>query len=123
VQRKASEERGRQLTREAERALDLRDHKEALRLFEEALHHRPHDPEGNYEAAKLAWLLGEDLRRAKEYAARACELVPENANYRRTLGQIYKAAGLTANAKRELEAALKLNPTDVTARAELKSLP
>jgi curved DNA-binding protein CbpA len=123
VQRKASEERGRQLTREAERALDLRDHKEALRLYEEALHHRPHDPEGNYEAARLVWLLGEDLRRAKEYAARACELVPENAIYRRTLGQIYKAAGLTANAKRELEAALKINPKDVTARAELKSLP
>lgn len=122
VQRKASEERGRQLTREAGRALELRDHKEALRLYEEALLHRPHDPEGNYEAARLAWLLGEDLKRAKEYASRACELVPENAVYRRTLGQIYGAAGLAANARREFEAALRIDPKDATARAALKAL-
>lgn len=122
VHRKASEERGRQLCREAERALEHRDHRDALRLFEEALHHRPHDPEANFEAARLALLLGEDLRTAKEYAARACELVPENAGYRRTLGQIYKSAGLVANARRELENALKLDPKDAVARTELRSL-
>lgn len=122
VQRKASEERGRHLAREAERALELRDHKEALRLFEEALVHRPHDPAANFEAARLALALGEDLRRAKDYAARACELVPENAAYRRTLGQIYKSAGLVANARRELEAALRLDPKDAVARTELRAL-
>lgn len=122
VQRKASEERGQKLVREAERALELRDGREALRLYEEALHHRPHDPEANYEAARLAFALGEDLRRAKEYAARACECAPENPVYRRTLGQIYKAAGLTANARRELEAALRLDPTDASSRSELRSL-
>ena len=42
--------------------------------------------------------------------------------YRRTLGQIYGAAGLIANARRELEAALRIDPTDATARAELKTL-
>jgi curved DNA-binding protein CbpA len=122
VQRKASEERGRQLLREAERALELRDAREALGLFEEALLHRPHDPVANYEAGRLAWTLGEDLKRAKEYALRACELVPESALYRRTLGQIYKAAGLGANARRELETALRIDPKDTTARAELRTL-
>lgn len=122
VQRKASEQRGQQLLREAEHALEMRDPKDALRLYEEALLHRPHDPDGNYQAARLAWLLGEDLRRAKDYAARACELVPENALYRRTLGQIYRAAGLSANARRELEAALRIDPKDATARAELREL-
>jgi len=122
VQRKASEVRGSQLVHEAERALDARDHREALRLYEEALVHRPHDPQLNYEAARLAWTLGEDLKRAKEYAARACELEPESAAYRRTLGQIYRAAGLSANARRELEAALRIDPKDAAARAELRAL-
>jgi curved DNA-binding protein CbpA len=122
VQRKASEERARQLVREAERALELRDMAGALRLYEDALLHQPHDPSANHEAARLALALGEDLRRAKEYAARACELVPENAAHRRTLGQIYKSAGLVANARRELEAALKLDPMDGVARSELRTL-
>jgi Flp pilus assembly protein TadD len=73
-------------------------------------------------AAQLSWLVANDLRRAREYAARACEAEPEQAEYRRTLGQIYKAAGLKANARRELERALRLDPKDAQARAELKSL-
>ncbi len=122
VQRKASEERGGQLIRQAERALEVRDSREALRLFEEALHHRPHAPEANFEAARLVLLLGEDPRRAKEYAARACELVPENAAYRRLLGQVYRSAGLVANARREFEAALRLDPKDASLKAELRTL-
>ena len=39
-----------------------------------------------------------------------------------TLGQIYKAAGLAANAKRELQHALRLDPSDAEAKQELKSL-
>jgi len=123
VQRRASEERGRQLIREAERALELREAREALRLYEEALHHRPHEPRANYEAACLILALGEDLRRGKEYASRACELEPENGAYHRTLGQIYAAAGLRANAERELRAALRIDPKDAAARAELRALP
>jgi len=122
VQRKASEERGNQLVHKAQHALELRDHQEALRFYEEALLHRPHDPEANYEAARLVLMLGEDLKRAKDYAARACELVPENVAYRRTLGQIYRAAGLVVNARRELEAALRIDPKDGVARAELRAL-
>lgn len=122
VQRKASEERGALLLRQAERALEVRDHREALRLLEEALHHRPHDPQANFEAARLVLLLGEDPKRAKEYAARACEIVPENAAYRRLLGQVYRSAGLVANARRELEAALRIDPKDASIKAELRAL-
>lgn len=122
VQRRASEERGRQLVRDAEHALELRDPREALRLYEEALVHRPHEPQANHEAARLVLALGDDLKKGKEYAARACELEPENPAHRRTLGLIYKAAGLAANARRELEAALRLDPKDGVARSELRSL-
>jgi len=123
VQHKANEERAEQLLKEANANLDLRRVAEALPLFEEALHYRPHDPELNHTTARLAWLAADDLKRAKEYAARACELRPEVSGYRRTLGQIYKAAGLIANARRELEAALRIDPKDTEAKQELRNLP
>jgi curved DNA-binding protein CbpA len=123
VQHKANEERADQLLKEANANLDLRRAAEALPLFEEALHYRPHDPEVNHTTARLAWLAADDLKKAKEYAARACELRPEVSAYRRTLGQIYKAAGLVANARRELEAALRIDPKDTEAKQELRGLP
>ena len=122
VQRRANEERAKQFVKEAEGALELRQAKEALRLYEEALHCLPHEPDINYKAARLALVLGEDPKRAKEYAARACELRPEVPGYHRLLGQIYKSGGLVANARRELEAALRLDPNDAEARQELKTL-
>jgi len=123
VQYKANEERAEQLLKEANANLDLRRVAEALPLFEEALHYRPQDPEVNHTTARLAWLAADDLKKAKEYATRACELRPEVSSYRRTLGQIYKAAGLIANARRELEAALRIDPKDAEAKQELRSLP
>jgi len=114
--------RAEQLLKEAHASLDLRHGPEALRLFEEALLYRPHDPDVNHTAARLAWLVGGDLRKAKDYAVSACELRPEVGQYRRTLGQIYKAAGLVANARRELEVALRIDPKDAEAKQELRGL-
>ena len=122
VQRKAHEERARALLKEADGAFELSDYKDALRLYEEALHYRAFDAELSHKTGRLAWKLGSDLRKAKEYAMAACELAPDNALYHRTLGQIYKAAGLGANAKRELQTALRLDPKDVEAKQELKGL-
>ncbi|HTF35796.1 MAG TPA: DnaJ domain-containing protein [Myxococcota bacterium] len=123
VQHKANQERAEQLLKEANANLDLRRVAEALPLFEEALLYRPHDPDVNHTTARLAWLAAGDLKKAKEYAVRACELRPEVSTYRRTLGQIYKAAGLIANARRELEAVLRIDPKDAEAKQELRSLP
>jgi len=122
VRAKAADVRFEQLVKEAESALTFRDGSDALRLYEEALHHKPYDVRANHTAAKLAWLVENDLHRAKEYAARACEMEPENAECRKMLGQIYKAAGLKANARRELQRAARLDPKDAEVRAELKSL-
>jgi len=122
VREKAAAVRFEQLSKEAESALSFRDGAEALRLFEEALHHKPYDVQTNHKAAKLAWAVANDLHRAKEYATRACEMEPESAECRKLLGQIYKAAGLKANARRELQRAARLDPKDAEVRAELKSL-
>ncbi|RIL05231.1 MAG: hypothetical protein DCC71_11160 [Proteobacteria bacterium] len=120
VQRKAHDERAAKLVREAESALELRDFKAALHCFEEALEYRPHDAELLHRAAKLAWATGGDLHRAKEWAMAAVELDAKSAAYHRVLGQVYKAAGLEANARRELEAALALDPNDEEARTALR---
>jgi curved DNA-binding protein CbpA len=122
VQRRAHEERARVLVKQAEGALELRDFAHAASLFEEAVHYRPADPELSIRAAKLAWQGLGELRRAKDLAAHAVELAPENGGYRRVLGLVYKDAGLTANAKRELEAALRIDPQDGEAKAALRGL-
>jgi curved DNA-binding protein CbpA len=122
VQRRAHEERASALQKQAEGALELRDLPQALKLFEEAVHYRPADAELAFHAARLAWQGLAALRKAKELAAHAVELAPENAVYRRTLGMIYRDAGLAANAKRQLEAALRLDPKDTEAKAALRGL-
>ncbi len=70
VQRRAHEERAKQLTREAEAALELRDFATALRAFSDALEYRPHDADLLHRAARLAWATGGDLHQAKEWARR-----------------------------------------------------
>ena len=122
VQRKAYEERATVLVKQGDGALEMRNYREAAGLLEEALQFRPFDSELNIRAARLQWQVVGDLRKAKEFAAAACEIEPTNAAHRRTLGQIFKAAGLKSNARRELETALKLDPKDAEASADLKSL-
>jgi curved DNA-binding protein CbpA len=120
VQGKAHQERARQLVKEAESALELRDYPVALRAFEEALGYRPGDVELLRRAARLAVHVGNDLHQAKEWALEAVELDPRDAGGHKLLGQIYKAAGLAANARRELELAAQLDPKDEEVRAELR---
>lgn len=122
VQRRAHEERAKQLTQSAEAALDFRDYRAGFEALEEAYYYRPFDAELAIRAARIAWQGIGDLRKAKELASSACELEPERADFHKLLGQIYKAADLTANAKRELETAIRLDPKDKEAKAELRRL-
>jgi curved DNA-binding protein CbpA len=122
VQRKAHEERAKQLVKQAESALEMRDYAAALDYFEEALHYRPGDADLAFRSAKLAVQVSGDLKRAKEFAAQAVEVAPDNAEYRKMLASVYAAAGLEANAKREYSAALRIDPSDKEAKAGLRSL-
>lgn len=122
VQQRAHAERASVLQKQAEGALEMRDLPQALKLFEEAVHFRPADADLAIQAARIAWQGLGELRRAKELAMHAVELQPENGFFRRTLGLIYRDAGLAANARRELEAALRCDPKDAEAKAGLRGL-
>ncbi len=122
VQQKAHAESARKLTKEAENALDLRDYATALRAFDEAIQYRPGDVSLLRRAAQLAVQTGGDLHQAKEWALEAVELEPSDAGCHRLLGQVYQAAGLAANARRELELALQLDPQNDEIRAELREV-
>ena len=104
VQRKAHEERARALLKEADGALRAaRLRATRCALYEEALHYRAFDAELSHKTARLALASSAaTCARRRSTRWRRVELEPENAAYHRTLGQIYKAAGLEANAKREL---------------------
>jgi tetratricopeptide (TPR) repeat protein len=122
VQRKAHEERAKHFVKQGEGALEMRDYAAALDFFEEALHFRPADAELAFRAAKLSLQASGDLKRTKEFAAQAVDVAPDNAAYRRMLADVYAAAGLNANAKREYETALRIDPDDREAKAALRSL-
>ena len=116
-----NEIRAKELLERAEVAAHDHNVHEALRLFEEALHYRPHDPVVNARAAEIASEAG-DLARAHEYAERACELRPEVGAYQRTLGRVLAREGLRDKALVALERALELNPKDNKAADEIKKL-
>jgi curved DNA-binding protein CbpA len=122
VQRKAHEERAKFFVSKGEGALEMRDYAVALDHFEEALHFRPGDAELAYRAAKLSLQISQDLKRTKEFAAQAVDVDPKNAAYRKLLADVYAAAGLNANAKREYEAALRIDPNDKEAKSALRSV-
>ena len=97
---------------------------EAARSWQRVTRAMPDDATAHYRAA---WCLFKDgsepektLRVAATLAARAVALEPKRVDYRTTLAEIYLAAGLTLNAKRELEAAARLAPDDANIEALLK---
>jgi curved DNA-binding protein CbpA len=122
VQRRAHEERARALIKQADSAMEMRDFADAYEFLDEAVIYRPADAELAHRTANLGFQLQKDLKRAKELATLAVEVEPENPGHHLLLGQVYKAAGLEANARRELEATLRLDPKNDDAKRELRSL-
>jgi Tfp pilus assembly protein PilF len=83
---------------------------------------RPEDAAAHRRTAE-ALVRGEgDLHRARDYAQRAVELDPGNHRGHLALARVFLAAGLAKNARRELEAAAKLDPADETVKNLLRDL-
>jgi curved DNA-binding protein CbpA len=93
---------------------------EAARSWARVCRARADDAAAHERAASAIVKAGGDLHEASRLAMRACTLDAENASFRTTLANVYLAAGLTRNARRELETAAQLAPHDDTIQAMLK---
>jgi curved DNA-binding protein CbpA len=71
-------------------------------------------------AANAAFKANGNLHAGVRFGQRACELEPKNALYRITLASCYAAAGMTLNARRELDTAAQLAPQDGTIQNMIK---
>jgi predicted Zn-dependent protease len=83
---------------------------------------RGNDANAHERAANAIVKAGGDLHEAARLAQQACALDAESAPFRVTLASVYLAAGLSRNARRELETAAQLAPHDDNIQAMLKSV-
>jgi curved DNA-binding protein CbpA len=94
--------------------------KAAARLLVQAADHHPVSCY-QMEAADALMKTGE-LRRAQQYAIKATETDPQNADARCQLAKVYYEAEMYKNARREAESALKLDPGHDEAKGLLKEI-
>ncbi|MBV9948514.1 MAG: DnaJ domain-containing protein [Myxococcales bacterium] len=93
---------------------------EAARSWSRVCKARPNDAIAHERAANALLKAGGDLHEAALLATHTCSLEPAVAAHRVTLANVYLAAGLTLNARRELETAAQLAPHDGTIQAMMK---
>lgn len=72
----------------------------------------PNEAEAHAGAARCMLAAKLDLRQARDFALRSVELAPKNVDYRIVLVRIFQEAGMRLNARREAEAAAKLDPSN-----------
>ena len=94
---------------------------EALRLLEEVLPYRPHDPELN-ERAGLICLRLEKYAEACEYIETLLIRQPESAVAHTMLGKVHKESGDLFEAMKAFETALKFDEDDLEARRALAAV-
>jgi curved DNA-binding protein CbpA len=121
IQARVYETRAAELMEKASSSLDAHTQQEALRLYEEVVHHRPRNAQANHRAAQLALELGE-FEKAQEYAEAACEVAPEVCAHHVTLCRVLRRAGLPDRAGKALEKAEQLDRKDPDVQKEKTAL-
>ncbi len=104
---------------EGERLMRDGRHEEGARSLARAASGAPDDARLQSEAAKALLLAKGDLKAAADFARRAVDERPGELTFRLVLAEVYLAADMRANAKRELDAAAKIDPKDAKVRALL----
>ena len=82
----------------------------------------PDNPMPLWRAARSIFKAQGNMRKAREYAQRALELKPESVPTHVLLARIYLAANMEKSAKRHLESAAKLDPSDEIVKNLLSQL-
>jgi len=83
---------------------------------------RPDDARAARYAAEALVEANGDLHTARDLAQKAAELAPDDVENLRALGRVYIAAGLPLNARRVLQRAAKLDPSDEMVENLLRDL-
>jgi tetratricopeptide (TPR) repeat protein len=95
---------------------------EAARSWARVCAARPTDADAHAHAANAIVKANGNLHEASRLAERACTIEPKRSRYRVTLANVYLAAGLGLNARRELETAAQLDPQDGNIQAMMKRM-
>jgi hypothetical protein len=95
---------------------------DAARSWQRVARAKENDARAHERAAHCLVKADGNLHEASKLAQRAVQLSPKSAHARVVLANVYLAAGLGKNAKRELEAALLLAPNDAGIATLLKRI-
>ncbi len=95
--------------------------REALKLLEDVLIYRPHDPRLNDRAARVCMQLGK-LESAQGHVETLIERTPDVAAYHTLMGQIHRERNDLQAATVAFETALKLDDENLDARRALASV-
>jgi curved DNA-binding protein CbpA len=95
---------------------------EAARSWRRVARAREDDARAHERAAHCLVKAAGNLHDASALAQRAVQLAPRDAAVRVTLANVYLAAGLALNARRELETAAQLAPNDASIASLLKRI-
>ncbi len=121
-QRAADAVLGETYERQAEYEEKSGNFREAARNWCRVARIKTNDANAHDRAAHALVRSDGDLHQAKELGARAVALDPNSAAYRITLANVYLAAGLPLNARRELLTAKQFAPQDATVSAMLRRI-
>jgi tetratricopeptide (TPR) repeat protein len=119
---RAKEGRARALAAQADSAANFGKVKEAIQLLKQATEADPPEGAPFYKLAQLLRIHEDDTRGALTNLRKAAQKDPRNVTYRLALGEMYASIDLKANALREAQAVLALEPKNAAAKALLKKL-
>jgi tetratricopeptide (TPR) repeat protein len=94
----------------------------AAQSWQKVCEGKPQDATAHRHAAFCMLKAGGDQRSAQKYAQQAVYLAPHDIEARTLLAQAYLTVGLKLNAKRELDAAAKLDPANEVVKNLLSDL-
>ena len=118
----AREEKAKAIFAQAENAENYQNYHDAIRLYRQALEYDIVDPRAYARLAYLIEKLEPDVRETIRLMRIAIQKAPQNPEYRCIIAEMYAREGMTLNAKREYNQALRIQKGYVRAKEGLKNL-
>lgn len=104
----------------AEQAEQYQNLKDAITNYRKAVECDPEEGKPFYRLANLLRTVEDDTREALALYRKAVAKEPKNVEFRLGLGELYMQLGMGANAMREAQAALEVDPRHAAARELLR---